>query len=341
MTVAALSLAWPLTESAAPARADARVLGDLAFGGAANDGRLPAIHVAAPLLAPLEPWRMRWLAGGEVRDGQAGRVRYRCAGDLLFGSVELAETAFDAADGASPLQQAARAAYGDLFRVLDAEGYPGLVRVWNYLPRINEVDHYGIERYRQFNIGRQEAFAAAGRVLIGAVPAACALGVPAGPLSIAFLASRTAPLAIENPRQVSAYHYPADYGPRSPTFSRATLLASGGQELLFISGTASIVGHRSLHVGDVAAQTAETLDNLQAVLDETARVVPGARYALGDLCCIAYLRHGEDLPAVRAVVEARLGRHVPVTYLQADVCRADLLVEIEASAGHPVQERHP
>lgn len=339
MTVAALSLAWPLAESAASVRTDPRLLGDLAFGSPVSSaGDQPAIRVASPLLAPAEPWRMRWLAGAKVRSGQTGRVRYRCAGDLLFGSVEVDETAFAAVDGASPLQQAARAAYGDLFAVLDAEGFPGLVRVWNYLPRINEVNAWGIERYRQFNIGRQDAFAAAGRVLIGAVPAACALGVPAGPLLIAFLASRAAPLAIENPRQVSAYHYPADYGPRSPTFSRATLLAAGGQQLLFISGTASIVGHRSLHVGDVAAQTAETLDNLQAVLDETARVAPSACYTLNDLACVAYLRHGEDLPAVRAVVEARLGSAATVTYVQADVCRADLLVEIEASAGHPVQE---
>jgi len=50
---------------------------------------------------------------------------------------------------------------------------------------------------------------------------------------------------------------------------------------------------------------------------------------LGDpgLQLTVYLRHAGDLPAVRALVEARAGQAI---YLHADICRAELLVEIEA-----------
>ncbi len=99
------------------------------------------------------------------------------------------------------------------------------------------------------------------------MPAASALGFESGPLTICFFAAREAmPLAIENPRQVSAYKYPEDYGPRSPTFSRASAIELHGQTVLFISGTASIVGHQTMHAGDVVAQTQETIVNIKATV---------------------------------------------------------------------------
>ena len=61
---------------------------------------------------------------------------------------------------------------------------------------------------------------------------------------------------------------PGDYGPRSPTFSRAALVYPAGQEILFISGTASIVGHQTVHPGDVVGQCRESMENIAAVLAE-------------------------------------------------------------------------
>jgi enamine deaminase RidA (YjgF/YER057c/UK114 family) len=152
-----------------------------------------------------------------------------------------------------------------------------------------------------------------------------------------FLAGREPPLAIENPRQVSAYRYPDIYGLRSPTFSRAALVdVEGGRNALFISGTASIVGHQSMHVGDVRRQTEESLANIAAVLDATAaRADRGAAaFSASDLICTLYLREPADLPVVREVFEQTVGPDSPAArgaiYLHADICRADLLVEIEA-----------
>lgn len=327
-------------------------LGGLAYGatlgglaqGARPDGA-PATagaSAAAACLSAAGPAVDVWFGGAPVSAGSTGSVRWRHDGQWLFGALELDE----AAEGASLAQLTARA-YGDVFATLRETGCGHLLRLWNYLPRINAEDGSGLERYRQFNIGRQQAFLAAGQAAFEGAPAACALGTRGGAFSLRFLAGRHAPLALENPRQVSAYHYPKAYGPKSPSFSRAALLdAGGGTSALLISGTASIVGHATRHAGDVEAQTAETLRNLQAVLD-AAHARGSARFALRALDWTVYLRHAEDAPSVRALLESALGADAPAlrsaVFLQADICRADLLVEIEAHAfaagvPHPLGE---
>lgn len=275
-----------------------------------------------------------WRDDGAVRAGTAGAIRYRCSDALLFGTLSLDPNHREPASG-TPLQGATEAGYRAIFKLLAELDYPYVLRFWNYFPEINRETH-GIERYRQFNIGRQDAFIAGGRSVSANVPAACALGAHSGVLSIAFIATRVAPRDIENPRQVSAYHYPGEYGPRSPTFSRASLIDTGAGAMLFISGTASIVGHKSLHFGDVRAQTRESLANIAAVVEEANRTC-GSRFNLGALCYKVYVRHAADYAAVRDEFERIVGPAVRAIYLHADVCRAELLVEIEASGGHPCE----
>jgi enamine deaminase RidA (YjgF/YER057c/UK114 family) len=231
------------------------------------------------------------------------------------------------------LQAASRQAYADVFEVLADSECPHLLRLWNYLARINEETD-GTERYRQFNAGRQQAFIEARRSAFEGSPAACALGTTSGPLLVSFLAGRKPPIAIENPRQVSAYRYPETYGLRRPSFSRAAIAdVGGGRTVLFISGTASIVGHETVHVGDVRRQTEESLVNINAVRD-AAVAQGGVDVPLAELICTVYVRRADDLAVVREVFEKTVGAGSTAAreaiYLQADICRADLLVEIEA-----------
>jgi len=239
------------------------------------------------------------------------------------------------AEGA--LEQTTYRAYRDVFAALEDCGCPQLLRLWNYLPRIN-ADGGGLERYRQFNIGRQQAFLDARRDPFEGSPAACALGTAGatpGGLSIRFLAGRVAPKPVENPRQVSAYRYSRTYGPRAPTFSRAALAdAGGGQLALLVSGTASIVGEHTVHPGDVVAQTQETLRNLQAVIANAHRGC-SARYTLADLQPTVYVRHAADAVVVAQVLAQAEPAWRDPPCVQADICRADLLVEIEAHAFAP------
>jgi len=264
----------------------------------------------------------------------ASGVRYRFCDELLFGSITIEER--DSLDGrtagdAGALLRATEKAYQEIFAVLAETEHTHLIRVWNYLPEINrEAD--GDERYHHFNSARRMAFHNSGRATVGTVPAACALGSPAGsPISIYFLATRQRPRMIENPRQVSAYHYPQQYGVHSPIFSRACVLSESAGTNLFVSGTASIVGHETIHPGDVAAQTRETVANIDALLNEANRVVGGSRYSLDALKFKVYVRRPADFAAIDSALTSTLRPRAPIVYLQADVCRGDLLVEIEAT----------
>jgi chorismate lyase / 3-hydroxybenzoate synthase len=298
---------------------------------------VPVAQINTPVLGDAGALCEVWRTGHAVEPGTRGRVRYARTADTLFGCIAVTEdspqdAASEDPSSETPLQHATEQAYHEILGTLDDLGYAHLIRVWNYVPEINR-DTHGTERYRQFNSARQKALLASGRPVTGNVSAACALGAAVGsPLVVYFLASQRAPIFVENPRQVSAYHYPPQYGARSPVFSRATVLPEPGRMTLFISGTASIVGHQTIHVGDTAAQTRETLTNIEALLGEANRVTGRDEFKLDTLACKVYVRDPSDLPVIQAELRAALGPTARAVYLQADICRRDLSVEIEATA---------
>jgi chorismate lyase/3-hydroxybenzoate synthase len=324
-----------------PAEWKNSVLGALCFSADAvesqmlADMEIPCMHVSMQRLDAGDSLCEVWHGSGQLTQGQCGAIHYRHDKDALFGVIVLSETMFEAGADQTPLQQATESAYRQVFALLETLRYPYLFRFWNYIADIN-THSFGLERYRQFNQGRQDAFLAHGRDVVGNVPAACALGSASGPLTIAFLAGRAAPLNIENPRQISAYQYPQEYGPRSPTFSRASLVRLGQDEVLFVSGTASIVGHATLHPADVVAQTRETMTNIKAVLAEANRLASRPGFDLSSLNYKVYVRHPADLAQIRAELADCVGDALKAVYLQADVCRQDLLLEIEATAARPL-----
>jgi chorismate lyase/3-hydroxybenzoate synthase len=147
---------------------------------------------------------------------------------------------------------------------------------------------------------------------------------------IAFLAGKAHSRPIENPRQVSAYRYPEQYGPRGPTFARAAYVVWGGCEQLYISGTASIVGHESRHPGDAPAQLDETLRNLQS-LQRAAEDVAGTRTWEQRLFKV-YVRPGTSLHDTERRLRQTFGEDADVMVVEAEICRRELLVEIEGLA---------
>lgn len=296
---------------------------------------IPCMRVAMRRLDAPDAICEVWQGNGPLTQGRRGDLQFSHNDEVLFGLIVLPETGFEAAPGKTPLHQATESAYRRIFSLLDDLRFPHPFRFWNYIADINGHS-FGVERYRQFNSGRQDAFLAHGRNVTGNVPAACALGSAHGPLTIAFLAGRVAPLSIENPRQTSAYEYPPEYGPRSPTFSRACLVNLEQEEVLFISGTASVVGHATLHPADVVAQTRETMTNIKAVLAEANRLSSQSGFDVAGLHYRVYVRQPADLAQIRKELTRCVGGALNAVYLQADVCRRDLLLEIEATAAQPL-----
>lgn len=303
------------------AAGDRTVIGAVGYGA----GRPPALPAACPFASADLPvvggpaGFEVWSTPDQARYGRSGPIAWACTDALAFGLIELDEA------GGRPLEALVEEAYLGIFDFLEGAGYAAPIRFWNYLPRIT-AEQDGLERYRRFNIGRHDAFSA--RLRLPVPPVASALGSRGGRPLIYVLAARAAAVAIENPRQVSAYAYPPIYGPRSPGFSRAALHGTGAAQSLLISGTASIVGHESRHPGRPEAQIAETLENIRALVGEAERAgfpATGGRWAFK-----IYLRDPAHLDLVRTRLDAAFGRDCDRIHLHADICRAELLVEIEA-----------
>lgn len=294
------------------------------------DGLLAAVRFGSAATAPadgpmcidvrLQPLRSAytecWYASGAVTRGQAGPIVYASDDRHLFALCELDERE------AGGVVAAAERIYAEIRRFQQESGFPHLLRMWNYLDEINggEGDQ---ERYRQFCVGRGRGF---GDVSVASYPAATAIGQQqsTGRLQVYWLAGRCAGSFIESPRQVSAYHYPRTHGPASPSFARATLTSDGA---LLISGTASIVGHVSKHAGEPLAQLDETLRNL-AVLGAPVNGNACKFEPTENTLLKVYVRDTASVAAIAEKIAAAFPRS-PVLFLAADICRRELLLEIE------------
>ena len=222
-------------------------------------------------------------------------------------------------------------AYQELLDVAQQVGHSHLVKIWNYFPSINMGDD-DREKYRQFSIGRAEAFEHFG-IIDSTVPTGTAVGCTRdSDLTIVALMSKHGLLSAENPRQVSAFEYPRQYGPRSPKFSRGGCVRAGNHDLFVISGTAAIVGHESVHPNDINLQTTETLANLHHLCDAVSKIC-GEEASLGlegDSVLRVYLRNPDDLAYVTRELTSLLGNvETNVVFLHAHICRRELLIEID------------
>ena len=303
---------------------DPHILAVIGFGNAAparhDDPRYLRVALEADMPAPFEVWHSR----GAVTLGAQGPLRWAANADYEFGVIELEEASHGGLAATAELAYAALA--GHFAAAAGALQFP--LRIWNYLDAIN-LGEGDDERYRQFCSGRaagmREGF-------VRGYPAATAIGVRDGRrvLQVYWLAARQTGEAIENPRQMNAWRYPRQYGPDAPSFARA-MRAPTSDTQVYISGTAAIVGHVSLHEDDFPAQMGETLANLDSVLgaagvDEAERF--GARAMLK-----AYVRREQDLGVARELLAASAASTTPVLLLRADICRTELLVEIDGVQG--------
>lgn len=264
-----------------------------------------------------------WTSSMPVVTGQRDGIYHAANGQALFGVCRLEEP-----EGSS-LETITCNMYRNILRLVEEEGYPNLLRAWNYLSDINE-EQDDLERYRHFCVGRYNAFTELDPNLERPLPAGSGVGTTVRGLLVYFVASREAGKPIENPRQVNAYDYPPQYGPRSPSFSRAMVMDWGLRRHLFLSGTASIVEHQTLHIGNVRAQLAETLRNVRALLERAANVAASdSRSLFTEPLLKVYIRHARDFPLIQELLTQELGEKIPIIYLNGDLCRRELLVEIE------------
>lgn len=291
------------------------VLAVIGFGAGTTEDDPRRLQVGLEPCEPGAPALLEvWRGARGVRCGRSGELGWSSDGEHLFFAIEVEEAAHGG------IESAAERAYAAICAFVAGSGTPHFLRLWNYLDAINLGDGDD-ERYRRFCAGRARGMDAR---MHASYPAATAIGRRDGRrvLQVYGLAARVGGRAIENPRQVSAWRYPRQYGPTAPTFARG--MRSVDAQLL-ISGTAAVVGHASRHDDDLAAQIDETLENLRSLLGEA-----GDRGGLGARSLLkTYVRHPSDAAAVAAALRARVPALGGLLLLGGDICRGELLVEVD------------
>ncbi|WP_425501464.1 pteridine-dependent deoxygenase [Pseudoxanthomonas yeongjuensis] len=300
------------------------VLAVLGFGNDAprvDDPRYLRVPLQPYGTTPFEIWRTR----SPVAHGREGDIAWATDGQLSFGAIEIDEREIG-------IDAAAEKAYSRLLAFVGRSATPRLLRIWNYLDAITLGDG-DAERYRQFCVGRARGM---GDFDATTLPAATAIGRcdDERVIQVYWLSAREAGTPVENPRQVSAYHYPRQYGRQSPSFARAMLPPPGGNMPLLLSGTASVVGHASQHAGQLQAQIEETLANFDALLGAARQRAPSlpAQFGPGTRLKV-YVRDESDLPTVAEALDQRFGDRVPRILLHAAICRRELSMEIDGVHG--------
>ena len=280
------------------------------------------------------PWIAEWVDGPArfsrigllhrtISEGpEASLVSVRVPGALVLAAPEF--------------ERATREAYECIRSALRALRHCHPVRFWNYLPAIHEPMDSERDRYMVFNAGRFAALSAWFEGLEhfpGRLPAASGVGHGGDDLVIHCLALAQPGEAIENPRQIPAFRYSRRYGPKPPCFARATVVANprDGAPLLFVAGTASIAGEQSVHQNDLSGQLEETFANLRALLG-AAEGIPGPVPLEAFTHLRVYHLREDDAPAIEKIVRGAVGPSAQLQMVRADICRADLLVEIEGVA---------
>lgn len=282
-----------------------------------NIATIPSIRVAEVSERDcLEVWKSSnsIIDHGSINHGVEGDCTWRRSDDLQFVTVTAPLTEAD------DFESTSYAVYSKILSFIEKSPHTELVRFWNYIPHINHGSGDN-ENYKRFCAGRLAAFTEHDLADLQ-FPAASAVGHYTDGITVCALTGSIAAQHHANPRQVDAFKYPRQYGPSSPSFARATTVNFADQRLCFISGTASILGHDTVHRGNLRLQLYTTSDNIRYLLKETGF----SRKAISTLR--VYLRDTADYEECKSIV-GELFPDTNAIFTHADICRSDLLVEIE------------
>ncbi|MFB3892314.1 MAG: RidA family protein [Phycisphaerae bacterium] len=279
------------------------------------------VHAVRPS-GPDDVWTIRDAGGPVGRGWRRGGLKF-----LMLHNIH----GRDSTPGAHNSQTAqAKRMIDNAQAILKAQGasYKDVARTWIYLSRI--LEWYGLfngarnERYTDYGLmgggpGVHKILLPASTGIEGDNPmgAACAMDVLA---VVTDHASNGKVVQMTNVRQQDAFKY-------GSAFSRGACIADGDVTFIQISGTAAIDEQgKSLFPGDIRRQIHRTLDNIEALIAQKGAT-------LADICnATIFLKRPEDAEAYWQVAAERKLKDMPGVPMIADVCRDDLLFEIDGVA---------
>ncbi|MGL4852794.1 MAG: Rid family hydrolase [Phocaeicola sp.] len=214
--------------------------------------------------------------------------------------------------------------------LLELEQFPieNIVRQWNYIERITDFDG-SEQRYQMFNNARSDFYQKA--LWTKGYPAATGIGMDLGGLlvdldAVVLYDEAHKIVPIDNKLQVAAHAYSAevleeaDNKKTTPKFERAKSIDMHEHRLIYISGTAAIRGEDSLRDMEIEEQTVVTMENIAQLIDDAPLVL-----------LRVYLKEASFYAKAQEVLNRNYS-HIPTLYTVADVCREELLIEIEGIA---------
>jgi len=195
-----------------------------------------------------------------------------------------------------------------------------VIRTWFYNDNI-------LDWYDQFNQVRNDFFRKK-RVFEALLPASTGVGgrnaegaaLAGGLLAVKPLSKGVRAFAVPSPLQDSATEY-------GSSFSRAVELELPDHNRLYVSGTASIdPSGKTAHVDDPEAQVKLTMKVVYAILESRDMGWGNVKRAL------AYFKHAKDAPIFQKYCVENGLEHFPAVIVENDICRDELLFEIEVDA---------
>lgn len=245
------------------------------------------------------------------------------------------------------IEEAAEKAFKSAVEILEIEGLTihHIIRQWNYVEDIGHVDDplRTTQNYQVFNDVRAKYYDHT--EFPTGYPAATGIGMNTGGVIIGFIAVSESDLVeikpIRNPRQIDAHKYSEKVlvgkltgimGEKcTPKFERGKMVVLNGSTNMYVSGTASIVGEKTLHPNDVEKQTVTTIENIFELFSSENQAGLGTHFDQAQIefsHLRIYVKHQEDFSKVEAVCKSMLNSK-SFLFLESDICREDLLVEIE------------
>ncbi len=298
---------------------------------------------------PENPWSIA--VEGLFVPGATNEIRTKYAGALPYVVVatgcgrEIWAAGLGTDEYPDNTREAAAKAFDKMAEILFQEkmSFNNIVRQWNFIGNILEMRE-GYQNYQHFNEVRSEYYSRF-RTCLG-YPAATGVGMKLGGVLIDFNAVEADDSlkiqSVENPDQINAYEYGQQVlkglvwkdrkAKNQPQFERALFLANRSVSTLYISGTASIVGQETIGTGDIEEQTRVTIRNISKLTDSGRKIRSGEKQgqAHGRFSVVrVYIKNREDFSLVRKICDENYSP-APAIYIEADICRDDLLTEIEA-----------
>lgn len=233
--------------------------------------------------------------------------------------------------------------FQEIERVFKCEGFEfcNVIRQWNYIERIVAIDD-NHQHYQDFNDVRSRHYSK--QNWRDGYPAATGIGTQFGgvviDLDAVIIKSDDVQIRkIDNDLQVAAHAYSKEVligeecCKTTPKFERAKSISSLEDNRVYISGTAAILGEESLVGVDFKRQIEATMLNIENLICERTLVNSNIRTPSPmrlDMLRV-YLKYEQDVESAIEYMRSNYGE-IPACYLLGDVCRDELLVEIEGIA---------